>query len=311
MQWSQIKTLFILCFLVLDVYLLIQFFDKQEKSDLDVMKEQDASIEKQLKVEDIKLPKLPDKEIKQSYISVEQKDLSDLDSYDEISSSDNQKMTTVNDKLLVSTFEKPISVEDSDDVKETVEKNVLSGDEYSYWDWNEDLNTIIFFQEKNDQPVYYNDKGLLLLYLNNDDEIVGYTQTMLGEENEDFDTKKRPLIKPIRAIDTLYNQYELRSGDEIAEPTIGYYTSQPIDSDEQTLAPTWRIMVKGEHDRNYFVHAVEGSVFPHDDVTFLKDSLQTINSSLSTVKGDKSFKKISRYIDKRLETIEQEEDEDE
>src|SRR5699024_11746484 len=100
MQWSQIKTLFILCFLILDVYLLIQFIDKQEKSDLDVMEEQESSIEQQLKLENIKLPKLPDEEMEQSYISVKQKEFTDSD-FRDISGSDNQKLTVVNDKLIV------------------------------------------------------------------------------------------------------------------------------------------------------------------------------------------------------------------
>lgn len=312
MQWSQIKTLFILCFLVLDVYLLIQFLDKQEKSDLDVKEGEEASIEQQLKLEDIDLPSdLPDEEIKQSYLSVEQKDLSKIDQ-DDIPGSDNQEMSIVDDKMLVSKFEDPVPVnKDSDNVQKKVKDNVRSADDYTYWDWNTDLDVIIFFQKKKDQPVYYNDKGLLLLYLNDDNEMVGYTQTMLGEENEEFDrsksTDKKTLIQPIRAIDTLYNQRDLLPDEEVTDAKIGYYTSEPIASDEQTFAPTWRIEVNGERD--YFIHAVEGSVFPNDDVTFLKDSMQTIKSSISNVEKDKDVKKISRQIDKRLEAIKQEEDE--
>src|SRR5699024_5752535 len=125
MQWSQIKTLFILCFLILDVYLIIQFFDKQEKNDLDVMEEQAASIEQQLKLEDIKLHELPNERMEQSYISVKQKDLSNLD-LQEIPGSDNQRMVVAKNKLLVSKFEDPIPVKKSDDVKEVVKENVPS-----------------------------------------------------------------------------------------------------------------------------------------------------------------------------------------
>src|SRR5699024_4470775 len=231
-----------------------------------------------------------------------QKDLSDLD-LQAIPGSDNQRMVVAKNKLLVSKFEDPIPVKESDDVKEVVKENVPSANAYTYWDWNTDLGVIMFFQKKNDQPVYYNDKGLLLLYLNRDNEITGYTQTMLGEENENFDTEEKPLIQPIQAIDTLYNQYKLYTGEEITELKLGYYTSQPIASDEQTLAPTWRITVQGEEERNYFIHAVEGSVFPNDDMAFLEDSLQSVKNSLATVKKDKEFKKISKQIDRRLEAM--------
>ena len=34
MQWGQIKTLLILSFLILDVYLFVQFLEKKEQADL-------------------------------------------------------------------------------------------------------------------------------------------------------------------------------------------------------------------------------------------------------------------------------------
>lgn len=310
MQWSQIKTLFILCFLILDVYLLIQFFDKQEKNDLDVKEGEESSIEQQLRLEEIELPDdLQDKDKEQSYISVERKDLSE-DDLDDIPDSDNQDSIIVDDNLLVSKFEDPISVEEKEDVKKEVKDNVMSASEFTYGGWNTDLNVITFFQKKRDHPVYYNDKGLLLLYLNDDKEIIGYTQTMLGEENEDFDTSEKSLIEPIHAIDTLYNKRELYTGEEVTDVSLGYYTSQPIVSDEQTFAPTWGITIKGKNgERNYFIHADEGTVFPHNNVTFLKDAMQTINNSLDEAEKDKDFKKISRQIDKRLKAIKREEEE--
>ncbi|MEN1966560.1 two-component system regulatory protein YycI [Lentibacillus sp. N15] len=301
MQWSQIKTLFILCFLVLDIYLVIQFFDKQDKNDLDVMEQQESTIEQQLSLEDIKLPTLPDEELEESYISVQQKKFSETD-LRKINSTDNQKITVVKDTLLVSKFDKPIKIKDSDDAKEVIMSNVMESDDYDYWDWNKDLNVIIFFQKKHDQPIYYNEKGLLLAFLNDNDEMVGYTQTMLGKENKDFDNSKKLLIKPIRAIDTLYNRNELYSGEKITSAKIGYYTTQPIaTSEDQTFAPTWKITVNGE--RNYFIHAIEGFVFPMDDVTFLKDSMTSIKGSLATIQKDKDFKNIIKQLDMKLEMI--------
>lgn len=300
MQWSQIKTLFILCFLVLDVYLAVQFFQKQEKNDLDIMEQQESTIEQQLKLEDITLPKMPDGELEESYISLKQKSFSESD-LSGIASTDNQKITVVKDKLLVSKFDKPIPIKDSDEAKDVIKNNVFSPDSYVYWDWDKDLNVIIYFQKKDNLPVYYNDKGLLLVFLNDKNEIVCYTQTMLGKENKDFDNSKKPLIKPIRAIDTLYNHNELHTGEKITSAKVGYYTTQPIASDEQTFAPTWKITVNGK--RNYFIHAIEGFAFPNDDdSTFLKDSITSIKSSLTAVKGDRDFKGIIKQLDQKLET---------
>ncbi|WP_106495721.1 two-component system regulatory protein YycI [Lentibacillus sp. Marseille-P4043] len=302
MQWSQIKTLFILCFLVLDVYLLIQFLDKQEKNDLDVMEQQESTIEQQLKLEDIKIPKkLPDGELEESYISVKQKAFTGKE-MGELAKFDNQNAALVTDNLIVSHFKEPVPITDSDEAKEIINSNILFPDDYEYWDWNKELNVLIFFQEKNDQPIYFNQSGLLLVFLNDENEITFYTQTMLGEEVEDFDTSKKQLIKPIRAIDTLYNQNELHTGEEVTDAKIGFYTALPMTSGEQTFVPTWKISVNGE--RNYFINAIENFAFSSDDLTFLNESITAIKSEIAKMKDKKEFKNaLIDQLTKKLDGI--------
>ncbi|MGY0694636.1 two-component system regulatory protein YycI [Virgibacillus sp. FSP13] len=302
MQWSQIKTLFILCFLVLDVYLLIQFLDKQEKNDFDVMEEQESTIEQQLKLEDIKIPKeLPDGELEESYISVKQKMFTEKE-MGELAKFDNQTTALATGNLIVSQFKEPIPIADSDEAKEVIKRNMLYPDDYKYWDWNKELNVLIFFQEKNDQPIYFNQSGLLLVYLNDENEITFYTQTMLGEEVEDFDTSKKQLIKPIRAIDTLYNQNELHTGEEVTDAKIGFYTALPMTSGEQTFVPTWKITVNGE--RNYFINAIENFAFSSDDLTFLEESITAIKSEIVKMKGNEDLKKaINDELTTKVEGI--------
>src|SRR5699024_11318478 len=77
MQWGQIKTLFILCLLILNVYLFYQFIDKQNESDLRVKEAPDSSIEAKLKNENIKVGELPQEEKRESFISVKQRTLTD------------------------------------------------------------------------------------------------------------------------------------------------------------------------------------------------------------------------------------------
>lgn len=300
MQWSQIKTLFILCFLVLNVYLLIQFLDKQQKNDLDVMEQEESTISQRLALEDIKIPKLPEGELEESYISVKQKSFTDKE-MGELAKFDNQTPSLIDDKMIVSDFKKPVPIADTDEAKEVVKNSTLFPDDYHYWNWNKELNVLIFFQTKNDQPIYYNQRGALLVFLNDKDEATFYTQTMLGEEIEDFDNSKKPLIKPVRAIDTLYNRYELHPGEEVTEAKIGYYTALPMESDEQTFAPTWRITINGE--RNYFIHAIEGFVFSNDDISFLKESMTTIKENLSTKQDQKDSQPIIDQLNKKLKAI--------
>lgn len=73
MQWRQIKTLFILCFLILDVYLVFQFLEKQQATDIGFLEDKDVTLEQQLKDDDITIENMPEQEVKESFIKVKQK----------------------------------------------------------------------------------------------------------------------------------------------------------------------------------------------------------------------------------------------
>src|SRR5699024_4088000 len=89
---------------------------------------------------------------------------------------------------------------------------------YHYWRRDETYNILIFFQDKLDRPIFFNKNGLVLAILNEDDEIEGYIQTMLGEE-EPLDDK-RELIEPLTAIEKVYEKGELKQNDEISKVTF-------------------------------------------------------------------------------------------
>jgi len=271
MQWNQIKNVFILVFLLLNVYLLYQFNEKRELADVDVLEPRESTIEHQLELEDIEIGELPEEELKETYLSVDQRTFTK--EFKELSDTDSQKMMLINDTFIVSVFEKTIPIRKSDspsDIEELLEDEIPYAEEYEFWDWNEDTNIIILFQQKKDRSVYFNQNGVVLVYLNDDDEAVFYTQTMLGETEQRQEEKS--LIEPMTAVETLYNANELKSGDEITNVGIGFHTRVPLEDGEQIFVPTWKVVVNEE--RNYFVNAIEGFVFAGDEVEFLEETLE-------------------------------------
>src|SRR5699024_1913323 len=112
MHWGQIKSLLILSFFILDIYLLVQFLEKKELSDIAIWEEQNSTIEEQLKNESITVQELPAEEYEESFISVKQQafDEKELTSY-----KDNVKQETliINKYLLVSELEEPIKIRKS------------------------------------------------------------------------------------------------------------------------------------------------------------------------------------------------------
>lgn len=307
MQWSQIKTLFIVCFLILNVYLLYQFVDKKKSSDLRVKEQPDSSIQASLENENITVGDLPDEDMYESFITASQHRFT-KDEFKKIDHTVKQEMKIVDDTLLISRFEKALPIpKDAKaiDFENVIEDHVLQAENYDFWAWNKDVNVLIFFQKKNDRPVYYNQNGLLLVYLNDKNEMEFYTQMILDKEEEQ-QSDEQEIIKPMKAVETLYKGNELDSGDEITKANLGFYTRMPVTYGVQVFVPTWKITVN--EDENFFVNALEGFTFPSDDGDFLKTVLNASNDKLKELdEHDGLTDFIFAQLESRLLNIELEE----
>ncbi len=309
MQWGQIKTLLILSFLVLDVYLLVQFTEKQEQADLSVLEHSESTIEDQLKTENITVPELSNEEYNETFISVEPK-LMKNEELKNLKELDNQTNEVLENKLIISKIKKPISVsKDSskEKKKELLTDLILFSEEYSFWEWDEDTNILIYFQNKLERPIYYNQNALLLIFLNNNDEITYYTQTALGEYEENKD--KRKLIPSMRAIEKLYESDKFKSNDEISSVEIGFHTRVPLDSGVQVFAPTWNVEVNKKS--HYFVNAIEEYIFLSEHQLFLKEALKNVQQKMNSTEEKKLDKDDFQIkIKEKIEIIERSEKND-
>lgn len=264
MQWGHIKTLFILSFLVLNIYLISALVDRQQ--DVGYLDNRELPIEDQLASAEIKYDSIQVDETQLAYISAGQKELDD-EEISEFANSVNQTIEIFHENLIVSTMHRPIGIPQTMGIKELesiVKSNVLYGEEYSLWDWNEELNVIIFFQVKEDRMIYYNENGLLLLFLNENNEVTHYVQTILGEAVVQGDLVQ--LNQPPQVIGQLFNANYLNRGDEVTDVKIGYYSRIAAEG-IQVFAPTWKVTVNNE--RNHFVNAIEGIIYENDQNDFL------------------------------------------
>jgi len=303
-QWSQIKTLFILCFLALNVYLLFQLYDQQQEQDF-IDEPIESTFEEQLEQDNISVPEsvLDASEIRESFMTVEQKKFDE----EEFKASDSlldQELRINNDSLVVSVLEEKVKIpEDSsqENIEEVMKKITPYSSDYSFWKWDESLNIIIFFQQKNEQAIYYNQNGLFLLFLNDKNEVTHYSQTMLADEEEMQESQK--LISPLRAIETIYNSGQLIYGDEVTKAEVGFHTRIPSSSGVQVFVPTWKVIVND--DKHYFVNAIEGYVFSSDEHDFLLDTLnedlKIVQSSLKD--SDKIKNRIVNFYRDRIEMM--------
>src|SRR5690625_726253 len=137
MQWGQIKSLLILSFLILDVYLFLQFLDKKEQADIAVLEEEPSSIEEQLSAEDITIEALPEEVEEESYISVKQQLFKEeeLEDYDENVA---QHTYLFDQYFIASQLDEPIPINrqaTSEDITEIFNEIAYYPEEYKYWNW--------------------------------------------------------------------------------------------------------------------------------------------------------------------------------
>ncbi|MCM3740151.1 two-component system regulatory protein YycI [Oceanobacillus luteolus] len=259
MQWGHIKTLFILSFLILNIYLISAFIDRQQ--DVGYLDNQELPIEDQLASENITYENIDENVSQLPYISVIQHELSE-DELEELENVEGQTTEVFNNNLVVSELETAVQISPDmtpEALEAAVQPLVLYGEDYSFWEWNEELNVLVFFQEKEGRTIYYNENGLLLVFLNKDNEMTHYAQTILGESEVQGDLVQ--LNQPPQVIGQLFNANYFNRGDEVTDAKVGYYSRIAADG-VQVFAPTWKIEVNEE--RNHFVNAIEGIIYDND-----------------------------------------------
>ncbi|WP_121610442.1 two-component system regulatory protein YycI [Mesobacillus foraminis] len=255
MDWSKIKTIFIISFLILDIYLAYQFINtRSEAKNYEFIKE--VSLEEKLKNDDIDIEfSTPsDTIMKERYVSVRPK----IFVKDELLSNQTQQLGLGDGAVLRGKLDKPIELNEKfkpEEFTAAVMNDVQSGEEYRFWKKDDEENTITYFQQYKGKPIYHNLNGKLTFFINDQNEVTSYEQTYLEPTEELMEEEE--VITPMEAIETLYKKGLLSPKSKITKAELGYSTLVQLTA-SQVLAPTWRILVNGEG--NLFVHAFEGQV---------------------------------------------------
>lgn len=273
MQWGQIKTLFILSFLILDLFLLQQFITKTDDAELEQLDENTSAAE-QLNLENIDTSDIPAEQPPMAFINGRRADFSeeDLNALDAMEGID---PSLYNENSLYVKFEEPIPVEAEDEgeeIMDKVEDFVLYDDQYSYWGKNDEHQVILFFQKNNNSTIYFNESGLLM-FLVEEGEITGYYQTRLGDIEKE--SEKSELLQPIQAVYQLYDNGEITSEDKITDMVVGYHSQIQGDSNGiQVFAPTWKITVNNK-DIHFVTATTEGRILEENENEFIMKALET------------------------------------
>ena len=258
MDWSRTKSIFILVFLILNLFLYTQYLDSyNEGQQIEILGER-KKIEASLKEDNITYSVPIINSESAAYYSGQIKNFSPS----EIPYFTNQLTQIENDSELFVTMKKPVKLPENlarDPYTEFVNSYIHEGDSYVLWNVNDEKNEATFFQEVNDLTLYYNVQGYLKIYWNEEGRVYAYEQTML-ENHEKLD-KQHNLLTSIQVLQILYDKSLLKPDSQVLKMNLGYSTM--IQSTQtQVFAPTWEVRVKlaDGTEEVYFVNAVQGKI---------------------------------------------------
>ncbi|WP_172370292.1 two-component system regulatory protein YycI [Sporosarcina jiandibaonis] len=262
MDWNKTKTIFIVVFSILNVFLYSLYIDRhQDAQKLQVMGE--TSIEESLRLDDISYGELPVFTDESYYVSAEIAEFPE----EELDKFTGQKFTLVDEEHLISRLEAPYPLKNSkgeEQFTEFLATHVLNGKEYVLWGRDEDKRQAMFFQKVDDYPIFFNKNAMLIIHWDKDENIISYEQSMFGEFIN-FN-KKKDLLLPIEAINALSSKDYLKKGSTVINISLGYSTHIQLTK-TQVFAPTWHVRVKLEDEEieDYFVNATDGKVIEFKD----------------------------------------------
>lgn len=273
MDWKKTKSIFILTFLVLNLFLGYQLYQKNDINNIAFLSEQ--PLEERLAINKISYQdKIPKYKAEQTLISAqrykfteEEKKLDSKDiGFDEEASTD----ITLRYKL-----KKTIDLPEKDtkdligELTKFLEENVTRGKDYRYYKWDKEKNIVWFNQTYFEKPIFYNaanfispktgeldyeaPNGMIQFMLDENGDLTEFTQTYLNIMRQGA---YQEIITPKKALGRLLDTNHIKKGHKIHDIQLGYYSLVGV-GDLQVYAPTWFIETeKGQ----FLVNATDSSI---------------------------------------------------
>lgn len=268
MDWSKAKSVFIIVFLILNIFLYALYVNRHTEA-LEVPVIGEKTIESKLKEDHITYGTLPNIENAKNISARVKKYKSN-----EIKIKNSKSVKIDGETKLIVTLIKPVKIKDLEDVNALnnfVSTFIPDGTSYQLWEVDSKNRKATYFQRVKDQMIYYNINGVLTIHWNEKNEIYMFEQSML-ENIEEYNEEEK-LLTPIQAFQALYVKGLLKPNSSITEVKLGYSTLVQV-TETQVFVPTWEVRVKNENNlvNEYFVNAVDGKVIDiQENVTDVKN----------------------------------------
>lgn len=260
MDWSKAKIIFIITFLLLNIFLGYQLNEKRIASKVSLLLE--ATLQERLSEMNITINgDLLDEEPTGTYISGSVE--IELDKLIKEKKPSQEVASVTNEFVRVELLEPyPINLIDKSreaQVNEFVLQHVINGNEYRFSHYDERLMQFYFYQTYKGKKIDNYESGRLPLRLKLDDnqQIIEYEQNYLTIRPIQPQEEEQEMLSSIKAIEKLFNRQLIPPDSKITKVELSYYSFFKPLGEVQVFAPMWSI---GVNEHIYYVNAVDGAV---------------------------------------------------
>lgn len=260
MEWRKTLVIFVVVFMLLDVYLLFLLYMKQQENELDALSHtsfEDSLVERGITIDQANFKTFP----KQApYLSAHYKQFS----VKELKSLTKQKYQIVeNNKVIRSEITDEVKAEEPDFtmLKSYVSNNIYYGDSYQLATYDKAKNEIVFSQDYKANRFVFGEEAKLTFHYEKG-YVKSYQQTLLTDITPLEGSND--LISPLQGFESLFQNNKVADKTTVLDVQLGYYILGELES-SNVYMPVWYYTVEVNGQKSQLmVDAIEGQVLTAD-----------------------------------------------
>lgn len=234
MDWKLTKSLYILVFLLINVALLMMYYNKQQE-DIEEIENTPGVLEET----DIDMSQLPEHQPEKLNILAGEK--LDFNEVDEIS--DDEVEITNSGHIIHEEFDAGDEPPEMgiDALQRHKNEQVYRGGNYKYDDVMSNGTSVLFNQYYGEYPIF-NHEGARVIYRGDGTEAMEYEQGYITNLRENSYTSPIAVRNPRQVVSDLYGRQRISGEAVIENARLGYYII--LSDDEQVLLrPKWEFKI--------------------------------------------------------------------
>lgn len=286
MDFKRVERILLIAFLALNIFLIYIMVERTNSLDSQ-SSSQSVNLTQEMSNSGIELPDLSSDSPSLTYLQAESQTFSE----DALADLTNQTGSLNEEGTLYSAIlSEPIELSDEPEVSEEdrqktadfVNSNyVWSGDQYEFFDYQEETGQIVYTQMVNNTPIADGTSSIRLM-LDSENNIISYEQTYAGPMTEQGDPLT--LLSEKAAVELLFQNNRISANSIVYPPRLTYYRT--LNMEELSMyIPSWYIKIESSGQViDERVNAVDGTII--GDGT---SSLPTTESQDSTSNMEESI----------------------